>query len=56
LYDIREYFQGRNEKGKMNNKSSDEKYNELMNVLREKMNVLAEKIAEKVYLHEFLKN
>jgi len=54
LYDIREYFQGRNDKGKMNNKSTDEKYNELMSVLREKMNILADKIAEKVYLHEFL--
>jgi len=56
LYDIRKHFQGRNEKGKMNNKSSDQKYNELIGTLREKLNVLADKIAEKVYLHGFLKN
>jgi len=56
LYDIRAYFQGRNEKtGRMNNTSADEKYNELMGVLREKMNILADKIAEKVYEHGFLK-
>jgi len=56
LYDIREYFQGRNERtGRMNSKSNNEKYNELMGVLREKLKILAEKIAEKVYLHEFLK-
>jgi len=54
LYDIREHFQGRNDKGKMNNKSTDEKYTELIGVLREKLKVLAEKIAEKVYLHGFL--
>jgi len=56
LYDIREYFQGRNEKGKMNNKSSDQKYTELMSILREKLKVLADKIAIKVYKHGFLKN
>jgi len=55
LYDIREYFQGRNQKGKMNNKSTDQKYNERIRVLREKLKILADKIAEKVYWHEFLK-
>jgi len=56
LYDIREYFQGRNEKtNRMNNTSTDQKYNELMRVLREKLTILADKIAEKVYLHGFLK-
>jgi hypothetical protein len=30
LHDIREYYQGRNDKGKMNNKSKDETYNELI--------------------------
>jgi len=56
LYDIREHFQGRNEKtNRMNNSSNDQKYNELMVVLREKLKILAEKIAEKVYLHGFLK-
>jgi len=57
LYDIREYFQGRNEKTqRMNNTSTDEKYNKLMSVLREKLKILAEKIPEKVYLHGFLKD
>jgi len=56
LYDIREYFQGRNPKTqRMNNTSTDQKYNELMRVLREKLKILADKIAEKVYLHGFLK-
>jgi len=55
LYDIREYFQGRNQKGKMNKKSTNEKYNELIDVLREKLKILADKIAEKVYWHGFLK-
>ncbi|MDR2424169.1 MAG: hypothetical protein LBD59_05530, partial [Prevotellaceae bacterium] len=55
FYDIREYFQGRNDKGKMNNKSDDEKYNEFIDILREKINLLAEKIEPKVYEYGFLK-
>ena len=55
LYDIREYFQGRNDKGRMNPKSSDEKYNELIGNLRDKLKILAEKIAPKVYEYGFLK-
>jgi len=54
LYDIREHFQGRNEKGNMNAKSPDEKYTELIGALREKLSVLADKIAAKVYEHGFL--
>jgi len=55
FYDIREYFQGRNEKGnRMNNSSTDQKYNELMGLLRERLHVLADKIAVKVYEHGFL--
>jgi hypothetical protein len=54
LYDIREHFQGRNDKGKMNSKSEDETYNELIGTLREKLNLLAEKIEPKVYEYEFL--
>ena len=34
FYDIREYFQGRNDKGRMNSKSDDEKYMELIGKLR----------------------
>ncbi|MCL1867916.1 MAG: hypothetical protein FWF72_03060, partial [Paludibacter sp.] len=56
LYDIREYFQGRNDSGKMQNKSEDEKYNELIKNLRNSLEVLAQKIEPKVYEYEFLKN
>jgi hypothetical protein len=55
LYDIREYFQGRNENGKMNNTSTDEKYNELIKNLRDSLEVLALKIEPKVYEYGFLK-
>lgn len=62
LYDIREYFQGRlvaltgnNTKGRMNNKSEDEHYNQLIGNLREALKVLAEKIQPKVYEYGFLK-
>jgi hypothetical protein len=56
FYDIREYFQGRNEKtGRMNNKSTDEKYTELITDLREKLNIIADKLKPKIYEYEFLK-
>ncbi|MEZ4887646.1 MAG: hypothetical protein R3E32_23130 [Chitinophagales bacterium] len=55
LYDIREYFQGRNDKGRMNNKSDDEKYMELIGELRNKLDFLADKIKPKIYEYEFLK-
>lgn len=55
LYDIREHFQGRNEAGKMNNKSSDEVYMNLICDLREKTRQLAEKLEPKIYEFEFLK-
>lgn len=55
LYDIREHFQGRNEKGKMNNKSDDETYMKLITDLRNKLKILAQKIEPKVYEYEFLK-
>jgi hypothetical protein len=54
LYDIREHFQGRNDTGKMNNKSSDETYMNLIGDLREKLRQIADKIAPKVYEYEFL--
>ena len=53
-YDIREYFQGRNDKGKMNNKSGDETYNVLIYDLRQKMKVLQKKIIPKIYEYGFL--
>jgi hypothetical protein len=55
LYDIREYFQGRNEKGRMNSKSDDARYMELIGALRGQLSVLAEKIKPKVYEFGFLK-
>jgi len=55
LYDIREHFQGRNDKGKMNNKSTDETYNELISNLRSALKTLAAKIEPKVYEYGFLK-
>jgi hypothetical protein len=55
LYDIRAYFQERNDKGRMNSKSKDEKYTMLIAELRNKLNVLADKIAPKVYEYGFLK-
>ena len=55
LYDIREHFQGRNDKGKMNNTSDDETYNDLIADLRFALKTLAEKIEPKVYEYGFLK-
>jgi hypothetical protein len=55
LYDIREHFQGRNASGKMNNKSDDETYNELIADLRSALKILATKIEPKVYEYGFLK-
>lgn len=55
LYDIREHFQGRNEKGKMNNKSEDETYMKLITELRSSLKILAKKIEPKVYEYGFLK-
>jgi hypothetical protein len=55
LYDIREHFQGRNEAGKMNNKSQDEQYNQRIATLRESLKTLAKKIEPKVYEYGFLK-
>lgn len=55
LYDIREHFQGRNDKGKMNNKSNDENYTKLIGTLRERLKLLAGKIEPKVYQYGFLK-
>jgi hypothetical protein len=54
LYDIKLHFQGRNDKGRMNAKSTDEKYTEIMGNLRQKINLLSDKIAPKVYEYEFL--
>jgi hypothetical protein len=56
LYDIREYFKGRNDKGKMNSKAAaDEQFNALNAALRLALKALAEKIQPKVYEYGFLR-
>lgn len=56
LYDIRLYFQGRDDKGKMNSDSPDAKYMELIGTLRQALKALARKIEPKVYEHGFLRS
>jgi hypothetical protein len=56
LYDIKEHFQGRNDAGKMNNKSTDETYLNLIGNLRDALKQLAEKMEPKVYEYGFLNN
>ena len=53
-YNIREYFHGRNEKGKMNAKSDDAEYMRLLANLKEAMEVLRQQIVPKVYEYGFL--
>jgi hypothetical protein len=55
FYDIREYFQGRNDKGTMKTKSEDETYTQLLCALREALKTLTQKIQPKVYEYGFLK-
>ncbi|WP_291400608.1 hypothetical protein [Daejeonella sp.] len=55
LYDIREHFQGRNDKGRMNARSEDAHYTSLIGNLRSQLAILADKIKPKVYEYEFLK-
>ena len=55
LYDIREHFQGRNDKGKMNSRSDDTTYTELISKLRNQLSLLADKISPKIYEYGFLK-
>ena len=54
-YDIREHFQGRNEKGRMNNTSTDQTYWQLLSNLRYKLSLLVNEIEPKIYEYEFLK-
>ncbi|WP_018676692.1 hypothetical protein [Riemerella columbina] len=55
LYDIREHFQGRNEKGRMNAHSTDQHYTQLITQLRDTLKDLAQKITPKIYEYGFLK-
>ena len=54
LYDIKEFFKGKNKKGDLNKTSKDEKFNDLEKTLSEKMKILAKAIEPKVYEHGFL--
>ncbi|TVL57227.1 hypothetical protein [Brachyspira hyodysenteriae] len=54
-YDIRAFFQKFNDKGRMNPTSKDETYNSLLADLKFNLDILAKKIAVKVYEHGFLK-
>jgi hypothetical protein len=55
FYDIRAFFQGRDEKGKMNNKSTDDTYTQVLGALRDALKTLTLKIQPKVYEYGFLK-
>ena len=55
LYDIREFFKGRDDKGKINNTCDDEVFNELYSKLSSSLDVLAPKIERKVFDYGFLK-
>ncbi len=56
FYDIREYFQGRSENGRMHPRSNDTKYSELIWELRNTLDILSDKIKPKVYEYGFLKD
>jgi hypothetical protein len=55
FYDIRVYFQGRDDKGKMRSDSEDQTYMSLLRDLRNNQKILAKQIEKKVYLYGFLK-
>ena len=55
LYDIKEYFQGRNPTGRMNGKSDDNKYNAFIDNLKNSLELLEKQIQPKVYKYGFLK-
>ena len=52
---LKNIFKAEMKKGKMNSKSNDEKYMKLLNNLKDKLQILAEKIEPKVYEYGFLK-
>lgn len=57
LYDIKEFFQGRNPQGKMNppSKAEDSHYKTLISTLTETLNTLAKKLEPKIYEYGFLR-
>lgn len=58
IYDIKEFFQGRDTKGKLKPLSQcpDKEFIRLMGVLKEAQKVLAEKIKPKIYEYGFLRD
>ena len=56
LYDIKEFFKGRKDNGKMNNKSDDAEFNRLESELTAAMRELATEIEPKIYEYGFLRN
>lgn len=57
LYDIKEFFQGRDEKGRMKlpSQAKDEHYKALLSDLNTALNALAKKLESKIYEYGFLK-
>ncbi|STP13323.1 Nucleoside 5-triphosphatase RdgB (dHAPTP, dITP, XTP-specific) [Helicobacter mustelae] len=57
LYDMKEFFQGRDDRGRMNppSKAKDEHYKNLLNDLNMALRVLAKKLEPKIYEYGFLK-
>ena len=57
LYDIKEFFQGRNAQGKMNlpSKAKDSHYKTLIATLTDALNILAKKLEPKIYEYGFLR-
>lgn len=54
FYDIKEYFQGRDEKGRMNSRSEDEEYTRLLGELKDALTELGKQIEPKIYQYGFL--
>jgi len=54
FYDIKEFFQGRSEKGTMRQKSDDAIYNDLLKTLKQSQSELADRIRPKIYEYGFL--
>lgn len=55
LYEIREYYRDRTDKGRLMSKSDDKEFQKLDDVLKFTLKQLAEKIVPKVYQYGFLK-
>ena len=55
LYDLKDFFKGRNENGEMNASSDDPVYSKLLDDLKMTLRDLGEKIKPKVYEYGFLR-